>query len=312
MTPAMGLPDPPVHGTRATAVVLAGGKSSRMGTPKALLPFDGKPLVEHIVMRLRGLFAQVVLVAAPGQTLPPLPVTLVRDEVEHQGPVGGLYYGLRAADSDVSFVTSCDAAFLNVDLISHLVSEVSDHDVVVPRWQDRDQPLHAVYRQSVLPVLAELLAEGRLRPVYLFDRVRTRRVSEEEIRRFDPDGASFFNMNTPEDYAEALRRWADARPPAPDGAGRIRCTVELFGAARFFARRREVSLTLPAGATIAHVYAALAEELPMLVGRVIEPDRARLSEGFACNVNGLEFVRTPMATVDSGDSIFIISADAGG
>ena len=137
-------------------------------------------------------------------------------------------------------------------------------------------------------------------------------MSEEEIRRFDPDGSSFFNMNTPEDYAAALTRWADARPPAPDGAGRIRCTVELFGAARFFAHTREVSLTLPAGATIAHVYAALAEELPMLVGRVIEPDRARLSEGFACNVNGLDFVRSPLATVASGDSIFILSADAGG
>ena len=296
-----------------TAVVLAGGKSSRMGTPKALLPFDDRPLIEHIVATLRGRFPEVVVVAAPGQTLPSMPVTLVRDEVEHQGPVGGLYYGLRAGEAEVSFVTSCDAAFLNVDLISHLVDEAPGHDVVVPHWQGRDQPLHAVYRRTVVPVLGELLAGGRLRPVYLFDRVRTRRVSEDEIRRFDPDGSSFFNMNTPEDYAEALRRWRDARrPDAPDAPAPVRCTVELFGAARFLAHTREVPLTLPTGATIAHVYAALAEKLPVLVGRVIDPDRARLSEGYACNVNGLDFVRTPTASVASGDSIFIISADAGG
>jgi molybdopterin-guanine dinucleotide biosynthesis protein A len=283
-----------------------------MGKPKALLPFDDTPLIEHVVATLRRLFDEVVVVAAPGQGLPSMPVTLVRDEVEHKGPVAGIYYGLRAAGRDVSFVTSCDSAFLNAALISHLVSKIPEHDIVVPHWQGRYQPLHAVYRRSVAPLLGEQLARGELRPVYLFDRVRTRRIDEEEIRRFDPDGSSFFNMNTPEDYAEALRRWADARPPAPDGGTRIRCTVELFGVARFFAHKREVSLTLPAGATIAHVYAALADELPMLVGRVIEPDRARLSEGFACNVNGLDFVRTPTATVASGDSIFILSADAGG
>jgi molybdenum cofactor guanylyltransferase len=303
----------PGNATGATAIVLAGGRSSRMGSPKALLLFDGEPLIVHIVATLRRLFAEVVVVAAPGQSLPSMPVTLVRDEVEGQGPVGGLYYGLRAVRGDVSFATSCDSAFLNVDLISHLVSRMPEHDVVVPHWQGRDQPLHAVYRRSVLPHLAELLARGQLRPVYLFDRVRTRRIDEEEIRPFDPDGSSFFNMNTPEDYAEAQRRWSHARRSSdPDPDASIQCTVELFGAARFLAHTREVPLRLPAGATFSQVYAALAAELPVLVGKVIDPDRARLIDGFACNVNGLDFIRTPTATVNQGDSIVILSADAGG
>ncbi len=283
-----------------------------MGTPKALLRFDDTPLIEHVVASLRRVFPWVVVVAAPGQELPSLPVTLVRDEVAHQGPVGGIYYGLRAAGADVAFVTSCDSAFLNPDLISHLVSEIPEHDVVVPRWQGRYQPLHAVYRRRVAPLLAEQLARGELRPVHLFDRVRTRRIDEEEIRRFDPDGWSFFNMNTPADYAEALRRWSQVHPARRDAGASIQCTVELFGAARFFAHTREVSLTLPAGATFSHVYAALADRLPVLVGKVIDPDRARLSDGFACNVNGLDFVRTPATTVSAGDNIVILSADAGG
>jgi molybdopterin converting factor small subunit len=88
--------------------------------------------------------------------------------------------------------------------------------------------------------------------------------------------------------------------------------VELFGVARLLARTREVSLSLPAGATIADAFAALAEELPALVGQVISPDRTRLVDGYACNVNGLTFVRSAADAVNPGDSIVILSADAGG
>jgi molybdopterin converting factor small subunit len=116
-------------------------------------------------------------------------------------------------------------------------------------------------------------------------------------------------MNTPEDYAEALKRWGQLTQRR---AQPIHCTVELFGVARLLARTREVSLSLPAGATIADAFAALAEELPALVGQVISPDRTRLVDGYACNVNGLTFVRSAADAVNPGDSIVILSADAGG
>lgn len=299
--------------TDATAIVLAGGKSSRMGTPKALLPFDNEPLILHVVGTLRRLFAEVVVVAAPGQELPAMPVTLVRDDVAHQGPVGGICYGLRAAAGDICFVTSCDSAFLNPSLIGHLVSRMPQHDVVVPHWQGRFQPLHAVYRRSVLPLLEEQLTRGELRPIFLFEKVRTLRMDEDEIRRVDPDGWSFFNMNTPEDYAGALKRWGDLgarRDSERDDS--ISCTVELFGVARLTAGTRDVALVLPSKATLSQAFAALAEKLPMLVGRVISPDGTGLVSGYACNVNGLEFVRTLTATVNQGDNIAILSADAGG
>jgi molybdopterin-guanine dinucleotide biosynthesis protein A/molybdopterin converting factor small subunit len=284
-----------------------------MGTSKALLLFDDEPLIVHVVATLQRLFADVVVVTAPGQELPSMPVRLVCDEVAYQGPVGGIYYGLTAAGSDAAFVTSCDSVFLNVDLISHLLSQLPEHDVVVPHWQGRYQPLHAVYRRSVLPLLAGQLARGELRPVHLFDKVRLRRIDEDEIRRFDPEGSSFFNMNMPEDYAEALKRWSEvSRHRGQRAAPSIQCTVELFGVARLLARTSEVSLALPAGATFAEAFAALAEKLPVLVGRVISTDRAHLVDGCACNVNGLVFVRTPTAVVNSGDRIVILSADAGG
>jgi hypothetical protein len=160
----------------------------------------------------------------------------------------------------------------------------------------------------VSPLLAEQLARGQLRPVYLFDKVRLRRVDEDEIRRFDPEGVSFYNMNTPEDYAEALKRWSVTRSAGHS----TQCTVELFGIARLLARTSVIALALPAAATLSDAFAALAEKLPVLVGRVISADRTRLVDGYACNLNGLAFVRTPTALVNPGDSLVILSADAGG
>ena len=286
----------------ATAVVLTGGKSSRMGRPKALLPFDGEPLIVHIVRHLKRVFAETVVVAAPEQELPLLPVALVRDQVAYQGPVSGIYRGLKAATKEVCFVTSCDAPFLDLALISHLLSEISDCDVVVPFWQERFQPLHAVYRRSVAPLLHEQLERGELRPIFLYDKVRTRKIHEDEIRTLDPEGMSFLNMNSPADYDSALQLWRKKHS--------LSVSVELFGVARMLAKTPLVSLDLAQGATLAQVFSSLADKFPVLVGRVINSEG--LITGYTCNINGLNFVRAPDVKVNSGDKIFILSADAGG
>ncbi len=199
------------HPAGASAIVLAGGRSSRMGQPKALLRFDNEPLIVHIVTALRSLCSDIVVVGAPDQPLPPLDARVIHDTVAHQGPVGGIYYGLAAVRGDIAFVVACDSAFLSLPLVAHLFDRISDHDVVVPHWGGRLQPLHAVYRKGVVPVLERRLARGDLTLMHLFDKVRTLTIDEDEIRRFDPDGDSFFNMNTPEDYATALNRWSGAR-----------------------------------------------------------------------------------------------------
>jgi molybdopterin-guanine dinucleotide biosynthesis protein A len=317
------------HPRGPSAVILAGGKSSRMGRPKALLLFDGEPLIVHIVRALKSVFTEIVVVASPGQELPPLPATLARDEVAYQGPVGGIYYGIKAAGGESCFVTSCDAPFLDLSLISHLVTQISNCDVVVPYWQERLQPLHAVYRKSVLPFLREQLDRGELRPVFLYDKVRAKKIAEEEIRGFDPEGLSFLNMNTPDDYERALERWQESRQRLETDPGRepqsnetaassplsalpISVTVELFGVARLIAKTKAVPLSLPGDSTLSQVLSALAESMPVLVGPVISSGKNSLVNGYSCNLNGLEFVRNPAVKVNSGDKIFILSADAGG
>jgi len=283
-----------------------------MGRPKALLPFDGEPLIQHIVRSLRRLCADVVVVLAPDQEAPAVAATLVRDEVEYLGPVSGIYHGLRAAKSEVCFVGSCDIPFLNLSLISYLFAQADHYDVVAPHWEGRYQPLFAVYRKTVAPYLSAQLERGELRPVFLFDRVRTRKVEEGEIRRFDPSGLSFLNMNTPEDYQTALQTWRQLRASGAVDGEPIVCTVELFGVARLRARTQVVTLELPPHADLAKVLSALAERLPMLVGCVIAPDRQSLVRGQACNVNGRDFIRDFHTAVRSGDRILILSADAGG
>jgi len=312
----------------ASAIVLVGGKSSRMGRPKALLPFNCEPLIVHTVRTLKQLFEEIVLVAAPDQELPPLLVKLVRDEVAHQGPVGGIYYGLRAAQAEVCFVTSCDAPFLNLPLISYLVSQIVDFEVVVPYWQDRLQPLHAVYRRSVAPLLQAQLERGELRPIFLYQKVRTREVQAEEIHRFDPEGLSFRNLNGPADYQSALALWQEIRREKTESTNEqtsttplhsisvsnlfLTCTVELFGVARLKAKTDRVSLTLPVGANLGDAFAALATALPDLVGPVLAGDRRTLMAGYTCNLNGTEFTRDPRTPIRFGDSLLILSSDAGG
>jgi len=286
----------------AAAVILVGGKSSRMGRAKALLPFDNEPLIAHVVRRFKSWFPEIIVVAAPDQELPELSAVLVRDEIAYQGPVSGIYHGLKAATRDVCFVTSCDAPFLNFELIDHLLEQISEYDVVVPFWQERFQPLHAIYRTSVVPLLKEQLERGELRPIFLYDKVRTRKIQEAEIRRLDPEGLSFLNMNSPADYDAALQLWRERNT--------ISVCVELFGVARMLTKTQSVSLDLNEGATLAQVFSALGEKLPALVGRVL--NSGGLIHGYSCNLNGLNFVRAPDVKVSSGDKIFILSADAGG
>lgn len=287
----------------ATAIILAGGKSSRMGRAKALLEFAGEPLIVHLVRRLEQLFTDTVVVVAPEQELPALPSTIVRDDVAYQGPVGGIYYGLKAAREEICFVTSCDAPFLNLTLISYLIAQISNYDVVVPFTEGRYQPLHAVYRRSCAPLLKIQLERSELRPIFLYEKVRTRKITEAEMAPYDPDGSSFLNMNSPEDYQAAQARWS---------ALSISVTVELFGVAQLLAKTKEVPLTLAPDTTLAQVCQRLAVLYPVLLGRVINPDQRSLAAGYACNRNGLEFVKDPNVALHPGDKLFIIAADAGG
>ncbi len=194
---------------RTAGVVLCGGQSSRMGRPKAWLPFGGETMLARVVRLLGEVVAPVVVVAAPGQDVPPLPpeVAVVRDPERGRGPLQGLAAGLEAlrGRADAAYLSSCDVPLLQPAFVRRLIEMLGDHDIAVPEVGGYRHPLAAVYRLEVAALAARLLAEDRLRPAFLFDQARTRFVRPEELADVDPELQSLRNLNTPAEYEEALR-----------------------------------------------------------------------------------------------------------
>ena len=193
---------------RAGGVVLCGGKSTRMGTSKALLPFGPETMLQRVVRILGELVSPIVVVAATDQELPDLRANVIvtRDERPERGPLEGLRAGLKALPEQVdrAYVTSCDVPLLVPGFVTQMLEHSRDHDIAVMEIDGFPHPLSAIYRRSVLPHVEELLAQDRLRPVFLFDAVRTRRVRPEQMTS-DPDLRTLRNLNTPDDYQQALR-----------------------------------------------------------------------------------------------------------
>jgi len=191
-------------------IILCGGKSSRMGWPKATLPFGSELMLPRVARLLGGIVSPLVVVAAPEQELPPLPpeILVVRDRREGRGPLEGLCAGLEALQdrADAAYATSCDVPLLVPQFVRVMIDRLGDHQIAVPADGEFHHPLAAVYRTDVLPEIQWLLAAGQLRPQFLFERVRTRRVSVGELRAADPDLQTLANLNQPADYVAAIRR----------------------------------------------------------------------------------------------------------
>jgi molybdopterin-guanine dinucleotide biosynthesis protein A len=193
---------------KAGGIVLCGGRSTRMGSPKALLPFGPEVMLQRVVRLLGTAVSPVIVVAAPAQPLPALPagIAIARDQHENRGPLEGLRVGLRALPPDVNaaYVTSCDVPLLVPAFVARMVELLGDHDVAVMEIDGFVHPLSAVYHRRTLPHIEAQLAAGRLRIGDVFGAVRTRRVHADEMTSADPSLATLSNLNTPEDYQRAL------------------------------------------------------------------------------------------------------------
>ena len=191
-------------------IILCGGRSSRMGVPKLALPFGPELMLQRVVRLLSEVVQPIVIVAAPGQELPELPagVIVTRDDREGRGPLEGLAAGLRALPEAVeaAYATSCDVPLLVPGFVRRMIELLGEHQIAVPKTDEYQHPLAAVYRRDVLPTVEALLADDRLRPVFLFDAVPTRRVTPEELEDVDPELLTLENLNYPADYLAALSR----------------------------------------------------------------------------------------------------------
>lgn len=191
-------------------VVLCGGQSSRMGRPKADLPFGPETMLTRVVRLLGQAVTPIVVVAAPGQDLPELPgdVLIARDRREGRGPLEGLAAGLAALQgrAQAAYATGCDVPLLVPAFVQRMVTRLGDHDIAVPQDGRYHHPLAAVYQIQTLKLVNRLLSEDRRRPFFLFTEADTLEIPVDELRDVDPQLSTLENLNSPSDYRRALQR----------------------------------------------------------------------------------------------------------
>lgn len=286
------------------AVVLAGGRSTRMGRDKAALELGGEPLLMRVVRALAGVCHEIVLVARRDQTLPevgPLPsgvqVRRAFDAVEGRGPLAGLAAGLAALEAPLAYASSCDAPFLTPAFVRRVVDALGEAAIALPFVGGWHHPLAAVYRrEAVLPVVEDLLAHDRLRPVFLLERLPHVELHEADLRGVDPDLLALLNCNTPEDYDRARALHA-ARE----------VTVELYGIAAQRAGRPEVRVE---GRTLREALCALERRVPALSGEVVLG--GALAPHWVASLDGRRFTADGDAPLASGARVLLLSALSGG
>lgn len=194
-------------GRGVTGIILAGGLSRRLGRDKAVEPINGQPLIGRVMDALSRITDElVVVVNTPqrGRELP-LPDSAVAavDIHPNAGSLGGIFTGLSAASNQWGIVAACDMPFLNLDLLSHLLSFRESHDAVVPVLDHRPEPTHAAYSKVCLSAIEARLEAGDLKIARFFDDVRVKYVSQRQVEEIDPGRLSFFNVNTEEDLTRA-------------------------------------------------------------------------------------------------------------
>ncbi len=185
-------------GLGVSAVILAGGKSLRMGQDKAMLPFEGRPLIQHIGEQLQSTFSETIVAASGPEKYAFLGLHSVSDEFPGQGPMAGIASGLAAAQHALAFFVACDVPWIDFELVERLLHAVEGHDAAVPMTVDGHfEPLFAVYRETMLPHFRGALRAGQRRILAAYPSADVVTVPMQAHSRLE-------NINTAEDYRRAM------------------------------------------------------------------------------------------------------------
>ncbi|NUM48835.1 MAG: molybdenum cofactor guanylyltransferase [Anaerolineales bacterium] len=193
-----------------TLVLQAGGKSTRMGRDKALVPFGGRTMIEYILQQTEGLAQDTIIITNTPEAYQFLQLPLFPDVIPDWGALGGLYSAIFHAPQNTCLVLACDMPFINRPLLAHFISLIADYDAVIPHLDPTGnkmpafaEPFRAVYRKSCLPPIKAAIDAGQRRVISFFDQVNIRFVDRHEIEVYDPGLQTFLNVNTKEDLLKA-------------------------------------------------------------------------------------------------------------
>jgi molybdopterin-guanine dinucleotide biosynthesis protein A len=184
---------------QATAIIMAGGKSKRMGCDKAMLPINGKSAIEHIFEQLRPHFESILISSNDKDKQGFLDADIVTDEATGKGPLMGIASALRASTNEVNFIIACDIPQVDIGLVKQMIRDSRNFDAVIPRSAgSRYEPLFAVYKKSIVDVLDKALTKGNYRIVDA--------LSHCNVNYLDlPAGREIRNLNTMADYEDFCR-----------------------------------------------------------------------------------------------------------
>ena len=193
--------------SKVTGVVLAGGRSRRLGRDKAVEPVGGEPLISRVIGRMSEVADDIVVVVNDNERASQLPLpqdaAVVIDTYPDKGSLGGIFSGLSAGREDWAIVVACDMPFINVALLRHILDQTEECDAVVPILDGRPEPIHAAYSKVCLPAIEKKILADDLKIAGFFEDVRVKFVDQIEVEKFDPDHLSFFNINTEQDLQKA-------------------------------------------------------------------------------------------------------------
>jgi len=178
-----------------TGIILAGGKSSRFGSNKALAEFNGMPLIERVAGALGRIFEKLIIITNNPLEYSYLKIPLHEDLVKGLGPVGGIYTGLDALDDEWAFFCACDMPFINEGFVRYIAGVRDSFDAVVPKVGWKIEPLHALYSKKCLSAMKDLIYKKEYQTIKAFKNINVRFVEEEEIKIYDPQLKTFLNVN---------------------------------------------------------------------------------------------------------------------
>lgn len=194
---------------KRSAIILAGGKNTRMGINKAFLKVNQTKIIDYQVDTLRSLCDEVIIVTNKPEDFEYLGVSLIEDLIKDRGPLSGIYSGLSVATSPYALVMACDMPYLDRKLIEFMFKECSGYDAVVPVSNRHLQPLHAIYSKNCLKPIIASVENLTLKVSSFYNQVSVRYISETEIKNFVNPERAFFNINTPDDLRLYLQRFSN-------------------------------------------------------------------------------------------------------
>ena len=183
------------------ALILAGGENTRIPVPKGFLVINGQQILDRNIHLFKGIFTRILISTNSPELYFSAGALMVGDIIPQKGPMTGIYSALMLPDVQAVFVTACDMPFINVILVQYILKRWDGKkDAVIPVYRNKPEPLFGIYAKSIAGVMEDSIRKGDKSLQAFLGKIGVRYVEEGEVRRMDPEGKSFVNINTLEDY----------------------------------------------------------------------------------------------------------------